>query len=141
MYYVNYRWASLVWYCLRMTMIESGVNWRVGDVLREHGLTAYKLAAELSGKVNRNSVYAIARGDTERVDRSTLAALLEALNALTGQTYTVADLLEYTPGAGDAQETAAVLADHPGILERVRKLEVGESKLIPWHEVKAELNL
>ncbi|CAM3974141.1 helix-turn-helix domain-containing protein [Deinococcus marmoris] len=124
-----------------MTMTENGVNWRVGEVLREHGLTAYKLAAELSGKVNRNSVYAIARGDTERVDRSTLAALLDALKTLTGQAYTVADLLEYAPTEEDTEETAAVLADHPDILERMRGLEAGESKLIPWQDVKAELSL
>lgn len=124
-----------------MTATENGVNWRVGEVLREHGLTAYKLAAELSGKVNRNSVYAIARGDTERVDRSTLAALLDALKALTGQAYTVADLLEYVPNEGDAEETAAVLADHPDILDRVARLERGEVRLIPIAEVAAKYGI
>ena len=122
-----------------MSDTQNTVMWRLGDVLKEHGLTAYKLAAELHGRVNRNSVYAIARGDTERVDRSTLAAVLEALRTLTGQRYSVADLLSYEET--NAEETAAVLADHPEILERVRKLQAGESKLIPWQSVKAELGL
>ncbi|MFC3833863.1 MULTISPECIES: helix-turn-helix domain-containing protein [Deinococcus] len=119
-------------------MTDNAVMWRVGDILREHGLTAYKLAAELHGKVNRNSVYAIARGDTERVDRTTLSALLEALRTLTGQKYTVADLLEYTSEGGDVDETQAVLADHPDILERVARRRRGESRVISLEEAAAK---
>lgn len=84
---------------------------------------------------------ALYNGRSKGVDFDTLASILDGLHTLTGQTYTVADLLEYTPAEGDAEETAAVLADHPDVLERVRRLEAGESKLIPWHSVKAELSL
>jgi hypothetical protein len=121
-----------------MMTTDAGVTWKVGDVLREHGLTAYKLAAELHGRVNRNSVYAIARGDTERVDRTTLGALLEALRALTGRPYTVADLLEFTPAEGDADETQAALADHPDLLERVARRRRGEARVTPLEEVAAQ---
>lgn len=41
-----------------------------------------------------NSLY---NGKTERVDFSTLAAVLDGLHALTGEQYTVADLLAYQP--------------------------------------------
>lgn len=116
------------------------VVWRVGELLRQHGLSVYRLAAELNGQVNRNSLYAIARGDTERVDRATLAALLSSLRALTGRTYTVADLLEYT-AAEDEGETAAVLEDHPQVLERTGELERGEATLLDWNAVKAQLKL
>ncbi|WP_019586555.1 hypothetical protein [Deinococcus apachensis] len=109
-----------------MTSAASMVRWRVGDVLQAHGLTAYKLAGELHGKVNRNSVYAIARGDTERVDRATLAALLAALHALTGQRYTVGDLLEYSEAAPEAQEVdtaGLVSAGESELHAQLEKLE------------------
>lgn len=80
-----------------MSETQNLVNWRVGEILTAHNLTAYKLAGQLHGKVNRNSIYAIARGDTERVDRATLAHLLAGLEELTGTRYTVADLLAYEP--------------------------------------------
>jgi len=124
------------------------VVWKLGELLQERGQTAYKLAAVLHGTMNRNSVYTIARGDTERVDLKTLRALLLGLEKLTGERFGVGDLLEYTPGepgqqpltaagvpyTGDA-ETDAVLNDHPDILDRIAELERGEVKLIPLHEV------
>lgn len=112
-----------------MTATETAntpVRWRVGDVLQERGLTAYRLAAELHGRVNRNSVYAIARGDTERVDRATLGHLLAALHSLTGQRYTVGDLLEYSEATPEAEEvdTAHLLTDGAGELHaQLRELE------------------
>jgi len=108
-------------------MTESPVRWRVGDVLQERGLTAYKLAAELHGRVNRNSVYAIARGETDRVDRGTLGHLITALRSLTGEQYTVGDLLEYTPAdptqpsPGELQAGQALLIP-PGKRGRARGL-------------------
>lgn len=99
------------------------------------------------------TVNALYNGKTERVDFDTLAAVLDGLNNLTGQRYTVGDLLEYTP-AGEGErltaagipatgdpETDAVLNDHPDILDRVARLERGEGELIPWERVKAELGL
>lgn len=38
-------------------------------------------------------------------------------------------------------ETKAILRDHPDILERIQRLESGETKTIPWEDVKAELGL
>ncbi len=44
------------------------------------------------------------------------------------------------PYTGDP-ETDRVLDDHPDILERLRRLEAGEEKLIPWEQVKGEMGL
>jgi DNA-binding Xre family transcriptional regulator len=83
------------------------------------------------------TVNALYNGKTERVDFSILAAVLDGLNHLTGQEYTVGDLLEYTPA--QEAETAAVLADHPDLLARVERLERGgEVRLIPLAEVAAK---
>lgn len=91
------------------------------------------------------AVNALYHGTRERVDIGQLTAVLDGLNRLTGRSYTVADLLEYTPGdlreEGDAKETAAVLADHPDILERVRRVESGQSKLIPIEDVAAKYGI
>ncbi|CAM3991672.1 helix-turn-helix domain-containing protein [Deinococcus frigens] len=115
------------------------IEFKLNEVMGRHRIKQRQLAE--AARIRPAAVNALYHGTRERVDMGQLAAVLDALNALTGKAYTVADLLEYTPADGDAEETAAVLADHPDILERVRRLEAGESKLIPWHDLKAELNL
>lgn len=71
----------------------------LGEFLRGHGLTAYRLAAEARGIVSRNSVYALARGEAERVDLGTLGKLAGLLEGLTGDRVNLGDLLtlERTP--------------------------------------------
>jgi Zn-dependent protease with chaperone function len=49
--------------------------------------------------------------------------------------------LEFSLETNSEDETQAVLRDHPDILERIKRLESGESKTIPWETVKAELGL
>ncbi|MFB9992702.1 helix-turn-helix domain-containing protein [Deinococcus oregonensis] len=85
------------------------------------------------------TVNALYNGKTERVDLDTLTDILDGLYALTGQIYTVADLLEYTPSADVT--TSRVLAHQPNILERVSQLERGESILIPIEEVSAKYGI
>lgn len=76
---------------------EPMVMWRVGELLEQNGITAYKLSDATKGQVSRNTVYKIANAKTERVDLTTLSALLSALNKLTGHNYQVGDLLQYIP--------------------------------------------
>lgn len=69
------------------------------ELLEARGLTAYRVATEGRGSVSRNAVYALARGDADRVDLGTLGKLAGVLERLTGDRVTVADLLtlERTP--------------------------------------------
>lgn len=106
------------------------------EVMGRHRVKQAALA-EAAG-LRYATVNALYNGKTERVDFSTLAAVLDGLNSLTGQSYTAADLLEYKSESGDSDETAAVLADHSDILDRVARLERGEAKLIPLEEVAAK---
>ncbi|GAA5533399.1 helix-turn-helix transcriptional regulator [Deinococcus aluminii] len=72
------------------------------------------------------TVNALYNGKTERVDFDTLAAVLDGLKALTGQRYTVGDLLEYSEAAPEAQEidTAHLLSDGAGELHaQLQELE------------------
>ena len=90
----------LLWYCNAMTYPGAVIRWRIPDILKKHDISAYNLASRLAGKVNRNSVYAIAKGDPERVDRNTLNNLVIVLRDLTGnQTLNVGALLEFVEDA------------------------------------------
>lgn len=77
--------------------IAPTVRWQLRHILDQHNLTAYALARQLRGKLNKGSVYALARGETTRVDLSTIGDVLAALEALTGTRYAVGDLLAYQP--------------------------------------------
>lgn len=65
----------------------------LGELLEARGLSAYRVAEEGKGTVSRNAVYALARGDADRVDLGTLGKLAGLLERLTGQQVTVSDLL------------------------------------------------
>lgn len=118
-----------------MGVIEIKLN----EVMGRHRIKQKQLAE--AAHVRPAAINALYHGGRERVDIGQLAAVLDGLNALTGQRYTVNDLLEYKPDPGDADETAAILADHPDLLERVRKLEAGETRLVPIDEVAARYGL
>lgn len=126
------------------------VSWKLKEFLEGHKLTPYRLIKE-SG-IPQGTVYRLVNGDTRSLNADILDLTLEALRALTGGPVEIQDVLEYrsagdiraprlsaagVPYTGDP-ETDAVLDDHPDILERIRKLEAGEVKLIPWEQVKAE---
>ena len=116
------------------------------------GLSAYRVAQAAKGRVAQGSVYALARGDAKRLDLNTLAAVMGALEELTGERVTFDDLLERAepgevrltaagvPYTGD-EETDWWLDNQPDILERVHELGAGETKLIPIENVAAELGL
>lgn len=122
------------------------------DYLAAHGLSTNQLAKAAAGKAARGSIYALASGATTRVDLNTLGSVVEALEQLTGERVRFDDLLERVeagpagmsragvPYTGDP-ETDEVLDAHPDILERVRKLEAGDSKTRPLRDIMAELGL
>ncbi len=125
------------------------MRWKLRQYLDENELSAYALTK--AADVAPNTVYALARGDQRRLDLEVLDKVLTGLEKLTGESVDVADLLERdrvavapdkltaagVPYTGDP-ETDWWLDNQPDILERIRKLEAGESKLIPWEQVKAE---
>ncbi len=122
------------------------------DYLATRGLSTNQLAKAAAGKAARGSIYALASGATTRVDLNTLGSVVEALEELTGERVRFDDLLERVeagaagvsragvPYTGDP-ETDEVLDAHPDILERIHKLEAGESKTRPLREVMTELGL
>ena len=69
------------------------IRWGLKDALDEYGITAYRLSEELRGKVSRNTVYAMARGDGSRVDLATLNAVLTTLHKLTGKSIGIETIL------------------------------------------------
>ena len=69
------------------------IRWGLKDALDEYGITAYRLSEELRGKVSRNTIYAMARGDGSRVDLATLNAVLTTLHKLTGKSIGIETIL------------------------------------------------
>ena len=124
--------------------------WKLPEYLDAHDLTRYELMQELGDGKGR--VAYKWKNLPERLDTEALTRVLGALEKLTGEDVTITDLLEYedepgerltaagVPYTGDP-ETDEVLNDFPDILERIRKLEAGEAKLIPWEQIKAERGL
>ncbi len=68
------------------------LRWRLRDYLNEHNLSAYALTR--AADVAPNTVYALARGDSERISLEVFDKVLTALEKLTGQPVGVSDLLE-----------------------------------------------
>lgn len=64
-------------------------------ILDEERVSAYALAQALAGKVGRNTVYSLARGEKHRPDLEALAWVIWGLRKLTGKPYGVQDLLAY----------------------------------------------
>lgn len=73
-----------------------------------------------AARVRPAAVNALYHGERERVDVGQLAAILDGLHALTGQRYTVGDLLEYTPA--DAAPSS------PSEMQTARALLIPPSK-------------
>jgi hypothetical protein len=133
-------------------MNQSTIKWKLGEVLEREGLTVYRLHQELSENVSRNTLYRLSNEQPERIELSITANILKALERLSGKSYGITDLLEVieeapagmsaagVPYTGDP-ETDAVLDDHPDILERVGRLERGESKTRPLREIMTELGI
>ncbi len=130
------------------------LRWKLDTLLEREQVTVYALnqrLAEAGRSVSRTTLYRLASEQPERIDLEVAGRVLWGLEQLTGKHFVVTDLLEY--GAGDDvprrltaagvpytgdTETDEVLDDVPDILERIRKLEAGEAKLIPWEQIKAE---
>jgi hypothetical protein len=78
----------------------------------------------------QDTIQAITR-HLQQMDTGALEGLLKLLEHQ-GHSLSAAGL----PYTGNP-ETDAVLDEHPDILERVKRLERGESTVIPWEQVKA----
>jgi DNA-binding Xre family transcriptional regulator len=121
---------------------------KLSEVMGRHRIKQRELATVAN--VRPAAINALYHGVRDRVDVHQLASILDGLNTLTGEHYTVADLLKYTPGkqkppltaagvpyTGDT-ETDAVLNDHPDILNRVARIEQGNARLIPIADIAAK---
>lgn len=78
------------------------------EVMGRHRVKQAALA-EAAG-LRYATLNALYNGRSKGVDFDTLASILDGLRTLTGQTYTVADLLEYQP-AGEVELLATSASD------------------------------
>lgn len=68
------------------------LRWKLRAYLDRHNLSAYALTRVAD--VAPNTVYALARGESERISLEVFDKVLAGLEQLTGQSVGVADLLE-----------------------------------------------
>ena len=105
------------------------LKWKLKDYLTRHNLSVYALTQ--TADVAPNTVYALARGEHERISLDVFDKVLAGLERLTGEPVGVADLLERESTPDDDLEVIDVR-------DRIKRFESGEAKLIPWEQVKAE---
>ena len=65
----------------------------VREWLKQHRLSAYRLAVKGWGEISRTAVHALAWGEADRVDLGTLGRLAGLLERLTDERVSVGDLL------------------------------------------------
>lgn len=84
------------------------VRWKLADYLEERGITPYRLAKAIGNESRAGTIYRLARRGKEpsRVDLPTLATVVEGLNAITGETVSFDDVLEYEPSPEDSEAEA-----------------------------------
>lgn len=69
----------------------------LGQYLKEHGISAYRLVQEVQGSVAPNTVYALARKPAQRIDLGSVAKILQALARVRGEQVQITDMLEDLP--------------------------------------------
>ncbi|ULH17433.1 hypothetical protein MF271_19120 (plasmid) [Deinococcus sp. KNUC1210] len=65
----------------------------LGDTLKRLGITVYQLQKEGRGIVARGTCYAMARGDCDRIDLSSVEKIATLLEQMSGQPITLSDIL------------------------------------------------
>ena len=81
------------------------IKWTLKNYLDNNDLSAYKLVQ--AAKVSPTTVYALARGDHERVSLEVLDKVLAGLERLTGKPATLTDVLEREPDPEPQEEIDA----------------------------------
>ncbi len=109
---------------------SSMIKLRLNQYLEKHQLSAYRLVKETKGKVARGSVYALARGDMQRVDLITLNSVMDALESLTGEAPSFDDLLERIE-AGEEEILEAGLVDLNNAITEIEQ-DLSSEELSDW---------
>ncbi|WP_410770110.1 helix-turn-helix domain-containing protein [Fontibacillus sp. BL9] len=73
------------------------IRLKLEETLSDAGVTRNALARE--AKVRPNLIYDMCEGKTKRIDLETLSTIIDTLNAMTGRSYALNDIIEYIPAA------------------------------------------
>lgn len=84
------------------------VTLNLHDFLQAHGITAYRLEKELEGRLNRNSIYALAKsGSVRRIDLDSLDKVLGVLSAILGRSVGLDELFDVQPNPHELRKSAS----------------------------------
>lgn len=85
-------------------MMQSMVNWKLKEVLEQHGVSGYRLAQLTKGKLSKTSIYGLTTKQPARLELASIDAIITALRS-DGHDVDIADLLEYQPDMNALFET------------------------------------
>jgi 7,8-dihydro-6-hydroxymethylpterin-pyrophosphokinase len=71
------------------------ILWKLPELLKREGVTAYRLNKELKGHAATNTAYRWAREMPRTIDIDVLRWTIDALERITGKEFQVTDLLEF----------------------------------------------
>jgi predicted transcriptional regulator len=74
-------------------MSNVAIRFTLKQLLDTHDITPYQLSKE--SNVSLNTVYAITKDKTKRIDKDTLDALIRTLEDLTGKHLEVSDIMSF----------------------------------------------
>ncbi len=103
----------------------------LGKYLEQHNISAYRVVQV--SKLAPNTVYALARKPTKRIDLDTVSAVLAGLESITGESVQLGDLIENTdvqPRINPKHKALLKFAKPPLKFESMRgmKLSAKENK-------------
>lgn len=96
------------------------IKWKLKSYLDTHGLSAYKLIQE-SGLAS-NTIYEMARGESESASLKTLESVIKALREVTGEEVRLEDVVEIVD-----EETAPEGESEPNYLALVGLIDDPDS--------------
>ncbi|MDR6883576.1 DNA-binding Xre family transcriptional regulator [Bacillus sp. 3255] len=74
-------------------MMTLAIRIKLNEVLESADVTKNALARE--AKVRPNLIYDLCEGKTKRIELETMSTIIETLEEMTGNTYSISDILEY----------------------------------------------
>lgn len=70
------------------------IHIRLPEYLARHRIKPIAVVRAAEGRASQGAIYALTRGDTQRIDLNTLAVVMDALERVTGRPVGFDDLLE-----------------------------------------------
>ncbi len=110
------------------------MRWLLKNYLAQNDLTPYQLVKTTG--LSANTIYPLARGETQRISLDTLQTVLDGLDSLTGKQVNVTDILER-----ETEEYEFPNGVPDDIRERIKDFEQSDKKGTPLRDIAAKYDV